>query len=201
MDLLPEIIRTENILIPVLEMTMAQCPGDTGMMNKFKLILLGQKLTESMYNLVTVTAMVEAGSPEATWTVQVVPHTESRTMVTVRYVFTSVLAKDDHCGKKKSYKNNQPNHCNDNCSLQSGNVAVFCPSKEEIADQAAALTPHHIPSLNSWKFIVHKYLNIGAQLKKNEIAPSNDQSSLYHCTLQTSFVATSFNSECDSQRV
>lgn len=182
-------------------MTMAQCPGDTGMMHKFKLIPLWQKLTESIYNLVTVTAMVEAGSPEATWTVQVVAHTETRTIVTVRYVFISVVAKEDNCGKKKSYKNNQPNHCSDNCSLQSRNVAVFRPSTEEIADQAAALTPHHIPSLNSWKLIIHKYLNIGSQLKEIEIAPTNDQSSLYHCTLQTSFVATSFNSECVSQRV
>lgn len=85
-------------------------------------------------------AMVEVGSPETTWTVQVVPHTETRTMVTVRYVFTSVESKEDSCGKKKSYKTNQPNHCNDICSLQSGNVAVFHPSTEEIACQATALT-------------------------------------------------------------
>lgn len=31
MDLLPEIIHTENIQIPVPEMTMAQCLEDTGM--------------------------------------------------------------------------------------------------------------------------------------------------------------------------
>lgn len=166
MGLLLEIIHTENTLIPVLEMTMAQCPGDTGMMHKFKLIPLGQTLTESIYNLVTVTAMVEAGSPETTWTVQVVAHTETHTMVTVRYVFISVVATEDNCGKKKSYKNNQPNQCNDNCSLQSGNVGVFDPSAEEIACQAAALTPLHIPSLNSWKFIIHKYLNIGSLMKK-----------------------------------
>lgn len=31
MDLLPEIIHTENTQIPVPEMTMDQCQGDTGM--------------------------------------------------------------------------------------------------------------------------------------------------------------------------
>lgn len=101
MDLLPEITHTESTLIPVLEMTMAQCPGDTGMMHKFKVIPLAQLLTEGIYNLVTVMAMVEVGSPETTWTGQVVPHTETHTMVTVRYVFTSVEAKEDNHGKKE----------------------------------------------------------------------------------------------------
>lgn len=104
MDLLPEITHTENTPIPVLGMTMAQCQGDTGMMHKSKLIPLAQKLTEAMYNLVTVMAMVEAGSPETTWTVQVVAHTENRMMVTVRYVFTSVEAKEDNCGKRRATK-------------------------------------------------------------------------------------------------
>lgn len=83
---------------------MAQCPGDTGMMHIFKLIPHVQKLTEPIYNLVTVMAMVEAGSPETTWTVQVVAHTETRMMVTVRYVFTSVEAKEDNCGKRRATK-------------------------------------------------------------------------------------------------
>lgn len=69
--------------------------------------------------------------------------------------------------QKKSYKNNQPNHCNNNCSLQSGNFALFHPSAEEVAYQAATLTLHHIPSLNSWKFIIHNCFSIGSRLKKH----------------------------------
>lgn len=70
-------------------------------------------------------AMVEAGSPEAIWTVQVVAPIEIHMMVTVRYDFISVVAKDDHCGTKKSCKNNQPNHSIDYCNLQSHGAAVF----------------------------------------------------------------------------
>lgn len=132
MDHLQEITHTENTLIPVLGMTMAQCPGVTGMMHKSKPIALVQKLTVTIYISVTAMAMVEVGSPETTWTVQVVAHTETRTMVTVRYIYTSVKAKEDYCGKKKSYKSNQPNHSNGICSPQSGNVAVVHSSAEEI---------------------------------------------------------------------
>lgn len=49
-------------------------------------------------------AMAEAGNPEATWTVQVVAPTEIHMMVTVRYVFNSVVIKEDSCGKRKSCK-------------------------------------------------------------------------------------------------
>lgn len=61
MDLLPEIIHTENIATPVPEMIMAQCQEDT----------------------VTAIVMAEAGNPEAIWTVQVVAPTEIHMMVTV----------------------------------------------------------------------------------------------------------------------
>lgn len=61
MDLLREIIHSENTPIPVPEMTVAQCQEDT----------------------VTVMVMVEAGNPEAMWTGQVVAPTETHLMVTV----------------------------------------------------------------------------------------------------------------------
>lgn len=59
-------------------------------------------------------------------------------------------------------------------------------SAEEIACQAAALTPHQISYQNFRKFIFHKYLNIGALLK-NMNSHQHDQSSLYHCTSANQF--------------
>lgn len=61
MDLLPEIIRTENTPIPVPEMIMARCQEDT----------------------VTVMFMAEAENRGAIWTVQVVDPIEIHMMVTV----------------------------------------------------------------------------------------------------------------------
>lgn len=104
-DLPPEIIHTESTPIPVPEMTTGQCQEDTGMMRKFKnLILPGHKLTAVTCNLVTGMAMAEAGNPEATWTVQVVAPTENHMMVTVRYIFNSVVVKEDSCGNGRAAK-------------------------------------------------------------------------------------------------
>lgn len=61
MDLLPGITHTENIPIPVPEMTMDHCQGDT----------------------VIAIVMGEAVNPETIWTVQVVAPTEIHMMVTV----------------------------------------------------------------------------------------------------------------------
>lgn len=49
--------------------------------------------------------MVEAGNPEAIWTVQVVAHTETHmTVVTVRYDSLSLVTTDNHCGTEELHK-------------------------------------------------------------------------------------------------
>lgn len=91
MDLLPEIIHTENIATPVPEMIMAQCQEDTGEWRLIKKdenwdwISYGPQFMIFSYYLVTAIVMVEAGNPEAIWTVQVVAPTEIHMMVTVSY--------------------------------------------------------------------------------------------------------------------
>lgn len=161
---------------------MAQCPGDTGKTRKFELIPLGQKLTESIYLLVTAMAMVEVGSPETTWTVQVVDHIETRMMVTVRYVFISVVAKEDNCGNKKSYE--ITNQTTAITAVSSQDTLQFsAPAQKEIfVRQPAALTPH--PVLNSWKIPCSQILIHWLSAEKMKLHQHN-RSLFFQCTLKT----------------
>jgi len=81
--------------------------------------------------------MVEAGNPEAMWTVQAVDPIEIHMMVTVRYDCIRVLMSDNHCGTKKEELHEITNQFKPlTIAISSHKKLPFVFSLEETAFQA-----------------------------------------------------------------